>query len=181
MRFADHQVAAIIRGARTLRVIDFPGRDGVSVAVRLLADSEVDDCRLRAFGALQKAAAAQGWDVAAITDVDPDLVARMQTREIVAKAFYDPDTIEAERPVPFFSSVAELARECDAPTVERLFQAYLEHQQFVSPLRTMSEEEVKELVAALGKEPAARVTLAGLDASTLSRLCISLASALRRT
>lgn len=181
MRFSDQQVAAIVRGARALRVIDLPGREGVQVAVRLLTDGEIDDCRLRAFGALQKAAKAQEWDVALLTDVDPDLVARMQTREIVARAFYDAETISNEKPTPFWSGAAELARECDAPTVERLFQAYLEHQQFVAPYRHLTDAEVKELVATLGKEQGALATLAEFDRSTLARLCTSLAFALRST
>lgn len=179
MRFGDTQVAAIVRGARAFRTIDFPGRAGVQVAVRLLTDGEIDDCRLRAFGSLQKAAKAQDWDVALLTDVDPDLVARMQTREIVARAFYDADTTSADKPLPFWASAAELARECDAPTVERLFAAYLEHQQFAAPYRTLTDGEVTELVASLGKGPGAQVTLAALDRSTLASLCTSLASALR--
>lgn len=179
MRFADQQVAAIVRGARAFRVVDFPGREGVRLAVRLLTDGEIDDCRLRAFGALQKAAKAQDWDVALLTDVDPDLVARMQTREIVARAFYDADTISAEKPLPFWSGASELARECDAPTVERLFEAYLEHQQHAAPYRHLSEAEVQELVAALGKGQGAPAILAGFDRSTLARLCTSMASALR--
>jgi hypothetical protein len=177
-RFADVQVTAVVRGARAPRTVAFPGREGVVVAVRLLTDQEIDDCRLRAFAALKKGAEKNGWDVATLTDVDPDLLARMQTREIIARAFIDSETTENEKPTPFFSSADEVGREVDAPTVELLFTLYLEHQSFVAPLKSASEEEVKALAEALGKAPPASV-LAAFDRSTLVRLCTSLASALR--
>ena len=177
-RFSDVQVTAAVRGARAPCTVVFPGREGVVVAVRLLTDQEIDDCRLRAFAALKKGAEKNGWDVATLTDVDPDLLARMQTREIIARAFLDSETIENEKPTTFFTSAEEVAREVDAPTVELLFTLYLEHQAFVAPLKGMNEEEVKGFAEALGKGQPASV-LAAFDRNTLVRLCTSLASALR--
>ena len=177
-RFSDVQVTTVVRGARALRTVAFPGRVGLEVAVRLLTDQEIDDCRMRAFASLAKSAKKNDWDVATLTDVDPDLLARIQTREILARAFYDSTTIGEEKPVPFFTSADEVGREVDAPTVELLFTLYLEHQAFVAPLKSASDEEVKSLAEALGKAPPASV-LASFDRSTLVHLCTSLASALR--
>lgn len=177
-RFSDVQVTAIVRGARKLRVVAFPGREGVDVAVRLLTDQAIDDCRLRAFTSLKKVADKNSWDVALLTDVDPDMLARIQTREIIAAAFFDSTTIDAEKPIPFFTSADEIAREVDAPTTEMLFQLYLEHQTFVAPLKSLGKEEVIAFAEELGKAPPSSL-LAAYDRNTLVRLCTSLASALR--
>lgn len=179
MRFADAAVAAAIRGARAFATYPFPGREGVEVAVRLLTDAEVDGCRLRAFGTLQTMAKAQGWDAALITDVDPDLADRLKVREVVAAAMYDPATTGSEAPVRFFSSAAEVAKECDATTVERLMSLYVEHQDSAAPLRSMTDAEVQEFVEALGNGQRATASLAVLERNTLSRLLTSMACALR--
>lgn len=176
MRFADERVAAIIRGTRALRLIDFPGREGVQVAVRLLSGSEVDDACIAAAGALRTQM--MGRDLVLFTDVAPKLLDQAQRREMIARAFYDASTADAERPVQFFADATVVGRECDAPTIERLFAAYLEHQRSVAAPTSLSDGEVDDAVGAVALGEALPHDVTALDDDTLRRLCVAMSSAL---
>jgi hypothetical protein len=180
-KFTDPQIAAILRGTREFRSYAYPGTEGetaVRVAVRVLSDSEIDLARLQAQIDLREIAKARGWDPVSMTDLDPDHFERIVERQIVWRAFYDAATISREKPELFFPTAKDVAEQ-GAPMVKRLFALYLEHQAFVAPLRTASEEEVRELGEALGKGHGSPVLLDALERSTLIRLLLSTASALR--
>jgi len=179
-KFTDERVAAALRGPRTFRTIDFPGTSEVKVAVRCLSEAEIDAARLEAQGKLRRECSAKGWDPVASTDMDPDLLRRYTERELVFAAYYDHETVTSGKPERFFPTTGDLAS-LDATTVSRLFEAYTDHQLWVSPMLTLGDAELKELVTALGNESSASVGLQGFDRSTLARCVISLASRLRST
>lgn len=180
-KFTDTQVNAIIRGPRAFRPVVFPGTEGdneVKVAVRVLSDSEIDACRVQAQQLLRTNATQRGWDPVTVTDIDPEHFERLVQRQIVWWAYYDVETIGKDKPERFFPTYDDVAA-LDTTSVQLLFALYTEHQSFVAPLRTASGEEVKDLIEALGKGHGSPALLGGFERSTLVRLCISMASALR--
>lgn len=180
-KFTDAQVAAIVRGPRAFRTVAFPGTEGpeeVKLAVRVLTDAEVDACRVQAQVQLRGQAQQRGWEPVSMTDIDPQHFDRLVQRQIVWRAYYDVATIASPKPEQFFPTFDDVAG-VDAGTVQKLFMLYDEHRAFVAPLRTASEEEVKALVEGLGKGLGSSVLLDDFERSTLVRLCISMASALR--
>lgn len=181
MKFTDKQLQTIIRGARAFRVIAFPGappESGATVAVRLLTEAELDGCRLEGQAKLRAFCEGRKWDPTTAVDIDPSLVTRWQERQVVWAAFYDAATVESERPERFFPTVRDV-EELDATTLTRLHEAYALHQEEAAPLRKMDDKEIEELVVALGNASSASAELHRFERSTLARLCISLASALR--
>lgn len=180
-KITDAQVMSVLQGVRSLRPVVYPGTEGgteVKVAVRVLSDEEIDLCRDQAQAMLRTKAAQRGWDPVAVTDIDPDSFERLVQRQIVWRAFYDVDTVAKDRPEQFFPTYVDVAQR-PAAEVQRLFQLYLEHQAFVAPLRSADEEQVKEIVDALGKGLGSPAVLDGFERSTLVSLCISMARALR--
>jgi hypothetical protein len=183
-RFSDAQVAAAIQGTTQFRVIAFPLASGepsdLSVAVRCLSEAEIDGCRVEAQRRLRDLAKARGWPVQEMIDIDPDLLQRMIERSIVARAFFDPATTHTKDPVPFFASESEVEQLSSVQST-LLVRAYVEHQEWVAPMRTLSEADAKEFVATLGKAPEPAALLNLYEHASLVRLCISMASVLRGT
>jgi len=179
--FTDERVQAIIRGARAFRVVSFPGAPpeaGVQIAVRLLTEAELDGCRLEGQAKLRAFCETRKWDPTTAVDMEPGLVTRWQERQLVWAAFFDAATIGDPTPRRFFPTYRDV-EELDATTVTRLHEAYVQHQEWVAPLNRMEPKEVEELVVALGNGRSASAELHRYERSTLARLCISLASALR--
>lgn len=171
--FTDARVAQILRGSRAHRVIPFPGHDELTVGVRLLSDGECDDCRIQALSELASVAKKRGWDPQFLAEADPEYLQRLIERQIVWRAFHDPDTVDLPEPKRFFPLFADVA---SLGSVEqaRLFEAYLEHQRFVAPLRGLDEEEAEAVVEALGKGQSGPAFLGAFERSTLVHLLISL-------
>lgn len=181
MKFTDKQLQAIVRGARAFRVIEFPGappESGAQIAVRLLTESELDACRLEGQAKLRAFCEGRKWDPTTAVDIDPSMVTRWQERQVVWAAFYDASTISGEKPERFFPTLRDV-EELDATTLTRLHEAYAYHQEEVAPLRKMEPKEIDELVSSLGNASSASAELHRFERSTLVRLCLSLASALR--
>lgn len=179
-KFSDERVRAIIAGPRAFRTYLFPGSDDLRIAMRVLTEAELDECRLAAQTELRDRAKSRGWDSSGVVDVDPELLSRMIERHIVFRATYDPDTIDGDDPVRFFS-VPKDVTQLDSVTATKLSELYLEHQEWCSPLRQMSAEDVDALVDALGKAQMPEVFLGAFAPSMLRRFAISLASRLRAT
>ncbi len=176
-KFSDTRIRAIITRPTEPRIIDYPGHDDVKVAVRCLDDIELDGCRIEAQRRMRDIAKKRGWEPSSFAELDPTLMERFVEREIVLRAFLDPDTIDNDKPEPFFSSEMELAR-LGSVGVEDLMQAYTEHQEWSNPNLTLDEEQEKELVERLGNEQSAGVYLTGFEPLMLRRLLISLAKRL---
>lgn len=184
-KFTDEAVARVLRATRAYRVVEVPvptpsdERASVRVAVRLLSDLELDVCRVDAIERLSKDAKRAGLaDVSVLTDADPEHLQRVVFREIIWKAFFDADTITQSKPEAFFPSLRDV-ESLDSVLVQRFFDTYLEHQSVAAPLRSMSEEEVKAFVEALGKERSVEAALSGYERSTLLRLVLSMVARLR--
>lgn len=169
-KFSDETIQRILRGRREFVRIKFPGEAKVEIALRILVDSEIDDARLEAAAYCRK----RGVDL----EKDPDFLDREVERQIVWRAIYDVDTLGSENPHPFFPSDGDV-RGLDSTTVRALFEAYLAHQESLFPSIRLSEEEVADLVEALGKERTTEALLSGLEPVTLRACVRSLAFALR--
>lgn len=168
--YSDARIREMIAGRKAPKAYEVPGLDGVRVAIQLLSDEDIDNCRIEA----QRYCARQKVDV----DIDPDFLERETRRQIIWRSMREVDHPER----PFFASDREV-REVDAELLAMMFALYFEHQAWVSPMRALNREQVQELAEVLGKAPrdTAPAILAGYDSSTLRDLCISLASALRES
>lgn len=170
-RFSDEAISRMLQGRKTLEPVEFPGLPSVKVGVRILSEEEIDSARI--------AAAAYCKERRVDVLVDPDFLDRAVQREIVAAAYFDLDA-PADEPRVFFSSGADV-RKLDAPIQRVLFEAYLSHQDEVSPLRRLNDAECDEVIDRLGEGRSAEALLNACDAFTLRRLLRSLGSALRET
>jgi len=162
--YDDERIQSILRGRRSVRAYPLPFAPEVQVGVRALADQEIDDARLEA----QRYCESRG----AKMEIDPDFLERESRRQMLWRALTDPK--DAER--PFFPSDKHV-RQLDAELIRALFDLYLEHQVYVSPLRSLDEAGVRELAETLGKESTTRAFLADCDSDTLRGLCLTLARA----
>lgn len=178
------ELAPVLAGKRAFASVLLPGTDRV-IAVRVLTEHEIALARMRAIATLKKHCDDQRWDIAVVADVDPMLLESFQRREVVQAAFFDVDTISSttSSPRPVWSTARVLAEQVDVTTLARLFELYSEHQDTVSPFRSMDDETVQKAVDELGKEQpgtaTAHVFFGGLERSTLVRWCTSMALALR--
>lgn len=174
MKFSDEGIAAILSGADHYRKLPLPFAPDVIIAVRSLTDLELDHCRLEGQRRFRAYVEKQGWSPVEAADLDPDLIQRLVQREILINAFYDPDTLEDEKPTPFFASDTELVR-LGSVRVNDLYEIYMEHQDAVNPSRHLPDDKIEELIERLGKGPATEATLIAFDQSTLRRCVISMA------
>jgi hypothetical protein len=108
--------------------------------------------------------------------LDPEFLDRAIQRQIVLRAFVDADS-DPDAPKPFFDSIDDI-KDLDAALVLQLFHLYCGHQQAMEPLAHLSEEEVEELVAVLGKSGSSE-RLMGLDRPSLLSCVLSMACVLR--
>jgi hypothetical protein len=171
-RFSDEQVRAIITQPTKLRTVQYPGHPDLLVAVRQLDDVELDGCRIEGQRKLRDLCKLRRWDVVQAAELDPTLLERWVEREIVLRAFFDNDTKDAEHPIPFFSGEQDLVR-LGSVGVTDLMMVYTENQEWQNPNVTLSPEEEKDLVDALGKEQSAGLYLTGIEPAILRRLLIS--------
>lgn len=183
-KFSDDQIRDIVRGTKDFRTIPFPTPGGaesdIPIAVRCLSEAELDGCRIEAQRRMRDLCKLRGWDVADACDVDPDLLQRLVERSIVARAFFDSATIASTKPEPFFSGESEV-EQLATIQMTSLLRAYVEHQEWTNPFRSLTPEGVEELADTLGKAPKPEALLGLYEHDTLRALCISLASALRST
>ncbi len=172
--FDDARIAQILRGTLGFKVYDYPGHDEIKVAVRLLSDAELDDCRVQALVDLEKIAKKRQWELQLLVELDPDIYDRAVSRQIVWRSYHDSETVDGKEPKRFFASYEYLSG-LGSVEQEHLFALYLEHQQWVAPLRAGQAGEVDALVEAMGKAPSAPGLLGSFEHATLVRLLISMA------
>lgn len=171
-KWSDESVQASLGRRFTVHTYPFPGLPDVMVGIKLLTDGELDQVRLQAaVFAKQKQA-----DLL----VDPEFLDRAIHRELVSRAFVDPQRSTE----PFFASQNDVA-ELDSLTVRSLYELYITHQQALDPYAFCPPEEVERLVATLGKSESSGAALVGVlnlyDAPTLRSLLLSTVSRLRET
>lgn len=147
-----------------------PGAPGVKVGIRMLTDTEMDGCRLRA----QEFVLKKKCELV----IDPQFFDRAIHREVVAMALCDVDKTDE----PFYSSPEQVAQD-DASVVEACWELCVNHQVAMDPYRHCSPEEVEELVELLGKagsdEAQGQVLSSLFEPSTRSSFVISMAKRLR--
>lgn len=168
----SERIRALITNPTKPRVVDYPGHPDVQIGIRALFDTELDGCRVEAMRRIHDIAKARRWDPVQTSDLDPSLLERFVEREIVLRAVLDPDTVEDEKPIPFFSNDHELSQ-VGATGVKDLMNVYLEHQEWTNPNLTLGPDEEKELVEELGKGQSAGLYLTGFEPAILRRLLIS--------
>lgn len=176
-RFSDEQIRAIVTRPTKPRVIDFPGRPEIKIAVKCLDDVELDGCRIEAQRRIRDIAKKRQWEAKELMEIDPVLMERFVEREIILRSYFDPDTVQAEKPIPFFANEHELVQ-LGSVGVTDLMEAYNENQEWQNPSVSLSEEEEVELIERLGKAQNAEATLTGIALITLRRLLISSAKRL---
>lgn len=179
MNIDDARADAILRGRRQVREIEIPAFGGVKVGLRVLLDEEVDGARLETAKWIREKAKEVGFDAAALLAIEPELFDRELQRQTLHRACIDPES-DPGNPMPFFPS-DESVRKVDSVTVGALWDAFVEHQSWVSPRTAVSDEAIEELVDTLGKDSAPGVTLAHFERATLESCVLSMARRLRAT
>ncbi len=176
------RISKMLGGRRAVRVMQLPGIDAdelvVDVGVRILTEEDIDECHLEAIQYIREKAKKIGLDSTDVLDVDPDILDRERMRGIVFKAFVEPKPDDHGNHKSFFP-VQRAVRQLDTVIVKTLFDVYLDHQNYVSPLLTGNPDEIKELADALGKGLSSAVILSRYDAPTLRSLLHILAVELR--
>lgn len=178
--FSDERIRAMLRGRREVRVLPMPGMSedsDVMVGVRVLTEEEIDACRAEAVQYINALAKRYRLDGRDMLTVDGELLDREIERQLVFRAFVDPDKGEHADYQPFFKS-PQGVRQLDSVMQRTLFHVYLDHQNYVSPLRGLADGEAEGLADALGKGQNAKVALGLFDAPTLRTLVHTLAARL---
>lgn len=173
-RWGDPEVQAVIEGRKSVEnvMVGLPGAD-LRVGVRVLSEDEIDGAGLEAQRFLETRVKGVGRDVKTTIEIDPSMLDRLRDRELVFRAFVDPD----DHAQPFFPTPS-VVRELDSGLMDALVSVYLENQESKSPRGRLTDEEVDQLVEALGKEPLARGVLAHFEPALLRSCVRSLAARL---
>lgn len=174
---SDKRLQQMLLGRRAITTMPFPGADEVEIGIRILTDDETDGARMAASQRVIDAAKKRGLDPTQLLLIEPELLDREMQRQVIWRSTVNVETKDADKPAPFFPDPDDI-RGLDTIMVETLFQAYVDHQQYISPLKSLDEKETEELVNALGKGPIGEVILSQYDAPTLRKLVRSLASLL---
>jgi hypothetical protein len=198
MKWNDPRIRALLLGRRAIRVVPFPGSfseegdEPLLVGVRVLLESEIDQCRLDAIEYANAKAKRLKLSPAEMLAIDSEIVDREVQRAIVFRAFLDAETVGqggdefsdsekrsggAKGPAPFFPAL-QAVRQLDAVMLLALSTLYLEHVEYVNPYRSLSEAEVEELADALSKGQQAPAMWERFDSDSLRRLLRSLVSRL---
>ena len=173
MQFTDERVSAMLRGRRDVRLVPLPGfgddAEPVMVGIRILLEREIDEARAEAGQYVEALAKRYRLDARDMLSIDAENLDREVQRQLVFRAFVDTDKQPNGDYRPFFVSPTAV-RDLDSVFQQTLFNVYLDHLNYVSPLRGLGEQEVEELVEALGKGQELPGLLGLYDAPTLRTL-----------
>lgn len=174
--FGDKRLQDVLKGKRAVAAVHYPGEPDIKMGIRILNDGEHDEAREAAAKYTAHRAKALLIEAPMLLTIDPEHTEPEIQRQIIFRAFID---LDGPKPPaitkPFFDTDTAI-RQLPAVDREVLFQLYVEHQNAVSPLSTLDEEQTKELVDALKKGRASKALLALYDAPTLRILVGILAS-----
>ena len=176
----DARLQALLLGRRAIRRVAFPGQPDLEIGFRVLRDSEIDDCRFAASSYLEKRCKAANTTLADYIQIDPDVLDREHQRQVIWRSTFDPDAFDPKNPdasPPFFPNDKQV-RELDSSLVACLWGLYVDLLDAVDPRIRLDEEQVKELVFALGKGPESAALLAGFTHATLASCLRSMAALL---
>lgn len=155
--------------------------DVVLVGVRILTEQECDAARADAVFYISELAKNRGVSAIEFTHMEGEIIDREEKRQIIYRAFLVAEDADKPRigkePRRFFDN-AQRVRGLDTVIVSLLWSMYLEHQELVNPLQSLSDAAAQELADALSKGPNANTLLALYDLPTLRKLVRTLASLL---
>lgn len=177
--FSDERIRAMLRGRRQIRELPMPGMDEgdeLMIGVRVLLEEEIDTARAEAIQYVNAVAKRHRLDSREMLSIDGELLDREIERQLVFRAFVNPDKGDEEEQdyKPFFKA-PQAVRQLDSVLQRTLFHIYLDHQNYVSPLRGLDDHEAQELAEALGKGQSGTAMLGLCDAATLRSLVHTLA------
>lgn len=183
MSVKDEHVAAMLLGRRAIRVVPLPGFVPVgdepvpTIGVRILTEGDLDAARVDAIQYAELLARKRNIETRRMLELDAEILDRELQRAIVFRAFVEPTEAPlkpGEEPKTFFDSITRIRQHVDSVLLKAFFEVYCEHQEFVSPYRSMNDDEAKELADTLSKEPNVGAFLALYDAPSLRRLVLTL-------
>lgn len=181
MKFDDARIRAMLRGRREVRLVPLPGfgvsDEPVLVGIRILTEEEIDDSRAEAQQYVIGLAKKHKLDAREMLSLDAEVLDREIQRQQVFRAFLEPEKNVDEAHKPFFVAPSGV-RQLDSVMQQTLIKLYEDHQNYVDPHSALDEEEVAELVEALGKEQGVPAVLGLFDAPTLRIFVHSLAARL---
>ena len=175
----------MLAGRRAVRAVPVPGfeaKEGEevpTVGVRILTESELDEARIDAQLYIVQQAKKRQLEARDLLELDAELLDREIWRATILRAFIALDVEEqpGKEPPRFFESYPRV-RALDSVLLVAFWELYKQHQNYVNPYRSLSDDEAKELADALSKGQIDPVILALYDAASLRRLVRSLVSPL---
>lgn len=179
MDVTDERIKAMLRGRREVRMVPLPGfGDGelIMVGIRVLTEEEVDAARAEATQYAKNLAAKYRIDAREMLSIDAEVLDREVQRQLVYRAFVNAEKGDGDNR---FFGAPQAVRQLDTVMQQTLFNMYLDHQNYVSPLRDLEDDEVAGIVAALKKTPETEALLGLYDARSLRSLSLTLAAELR--
>lgn len=187
MEFSDDRFRAMMRGRREILAVPFPGMDfddsESKVGIRILLDEEVDQAYADAVQHIGVVAKNLRTTPLALLEANAELLDRENRRQLVFRAYLNVSAEEQPSPDQakrFFPSPTAV-RQLDSELVDTLYAMYLNHQNYVNPLRGLTEQEVGDIASQLGKGPGAAALLGSYDAPTLRTLVHILAGQLQNS
>ncbi len=180
MDVTDERIRAMLRGRRDVRMVPLPGfgddDELMMVGIRVLIEEEIDAARAEATQYARSLAAKYRLDAREMLSIDAENLDREVQRQLVYRAFVNPEA--GGEPKPFFDGIGRV-RQLDSVMLQTLFNMYLDHQNYVNPLRGLEQDDVSALVEALKKTPETEALLGLYDARSLRSLALTLAAELR--
>ena len=164
-------VRKLLKARMQTRTVKLPGSD-LDVGVRLLTEREMDQTRFASFAYLAEEAKRMGVKPAELVEVDPDLLDREKSRQLIMRAFVAPGGGSSQ---PFFPSVAAIRETVDAVMVQNLMELYAEHQEVRAAVRKIDDAALESLLPGLASE-GSDVLLSYFDVDTVRRITRALAA-----
>ena len=164
---------------RPCTFVTFPGCDesdeNARVAIIALSDHQLLDARIDAFNFITKVKKLEDWVMA--TEDGQNILGNEVQVQVLWRALRKGSQVAA----PFASTANELRMYLEPDERAYLWNEYLTFQAKRSPIRSLqSEEEVEEVVSALGKDSLPHAALSYYDSPSLRNIIISLADRLAK-
>ena len=175
-KFSDEAISKVLLGTAAVSRAPFPlspPESGIEVGVRCLTETEIDSAQVEAQCYLEGLCRRSDLLLKGFVDIDPEALEREKQRQMIARAFVDPDRTEE----PFFASAVQV-RKLTSVVIARLWELYMEHHDTVNPYYSLTREQAEELADAIKKELPGADLLAGFGRDTLCSLVRSLAAQL---
>lgn len=181
VKATDERVQEMLKGRRAVRVVTVPGLEDdhpdVKIGLRVLTSDEIADAKINASQYVAGVAKERRVSVDELVAIDPSLWDDEYDRQVLFRACVVAEADQSGDREPFFDSPRHVGL-FDGVWVQVLHLIYVEHQDYVNPTRSLSDEEARELADTLGKAASAGVMLSRYDAPSLIRLVRTLASRL---